>query len=77
MSSSRIAVIAKTFGLPPSHFFLGADDRGRGIAAAVPELVTFIEMKEGRDLNVAFSRIRSPRVRRKIVGLVMALAAAL
>ncbi|GAA5666379.1 helix-turn-helix transcriptional regulator (plasmid) [Nitratireductor rhodophyticola] len=74
VSSSRLAVIAKTFGVPPSYFFPGADDTGQGMVAAAPELASFLETNEGRDLNLAFSRISSHRMRRKVVGLVTALA---
>ncbi len=77
VSASRLAVIAKTFGVPPSYFFPGVDDTGQGIVAAASELASFLETNEGRDLNVAFSRINSHRMRRKVVGLVTALADAL
>jgi len=77
VSSSRLAVIARTFGVPPSYFFPGASDTGKGAIVDAPELVSFIETNEGRDLNVAFARVSSPTMRRKIVGLVTALADAL
>lgn len=78
VSSSRLAMIAETFGVPPAYFFPGSTiDPGQGVAAAAPELVSFIETNEGRDLNVAFARISSHTMRRKVVGLVTALAAAL
>jgi len=74
VSSSRLPVIAKTFGVPPSYFFPDADDSRQGMVAAAPEITSFLETNEGRDLNLAFSRISSNRMRRKIVGLVTALA---
>ncbi|OJU91914.1 MAG: hypothetical protein BGO06_15090 [Shinella sp. 65-6] len=78
VSSSRLAVIAETFGVPPAFFFPGSTfDAGQAATAAAPELVGFIETNEGRDLNVAFARISSKIMRRKVVGLVPALAAAL
>ncbi|VVS98729.1 helix-turn-helix transcriptional regulator [Hoeflea sp. EC-HK425] len=77
VSSSRLAMIAETFGVPPAYFFPGSTVYpGQAVAAAAPELVSFIETNEGRDLNVAFARIRSKTMRRKVVGLVTALAAA-
>lgn len=78
VSASRLVVIANTLGLPPSYFFrTEAGEAGFETPAAAPELVSFIETNEGRDLNVAFARISSTTTRRKIVGLVTALAAAL
>ena len=78
VSSSRLAMIAEVFGVPPAYFFPGSTvDPGQVVAAAAPELVSFIETNEGRDLNVAFARISSHTMRRKVVGLVTALAAAL
>lgn len=78
VSSSRLAMIAEVFGVPPAYFFPGSTvDLGQAVAAAAPELVSFIETNEGRDLNVAFARISSHTMRRKVVGLVTALAAAL
>lgn len=78
VSSSRLAMIAETLGVPPAYFFPGSTvDLGQAATAAAPELVSFIETNEGRDLNVAFARISSKTMRRKVVGLVTALAAAL
>ncbi|WP_226623199.1 helix-turn-helix domain-containing protein [Brucella anthropi] len=78
VSSSRLAMIAEVFSVPPAYFFPGSTvDPGQAGAAAAPELVSFIETNEGRDLNVAFARISSNTMRRKVVGLVTALAAAL
>jgi len=78
VSASRLVVIANTLGLPPSYFFrTEAGEGGVDPPSAAPELVSFIETNEGRDLNVAFARIASTTTRRKIVGLVTALAAAL
>lgn len=78
VSASRLVVIANTLGLPPSYFFRGeVADATLDPQSAAPELVSFIETNEGRDLNVAFARIASTTTRRKIVGLVTALAAAL
>jgi transcriptional regulator with XRE-family HTH domain len=78
VSSSRLAVIAQTFGVPPAYFFPGSTvDASQAAVAAAPELVSFIETNEGRDLNVAFARISSKTMRRRVLGLVTALAAAL
>lgn len=75
VSSSRLAVIAETFGVPPAFFFPSVT--AAVSPAAAFELASFIETNEGRDLNLAFSRISSQTMRRKVVGLVAALAAAL
>jgi transcriptional regulator with XRE-family HTH domain len=78
VSSSRLAMIAETFGVPPAYFFPGSTvDPDQAVVAVAPELVSFIETNEGRDLNVAFARISSKTMRRKVVGLVTALAVAL
>lgn len=78
VSSSRLVMIAEVFGVPPAYFFPGSTvDLGQAAGAAAPELVRFIETNEGRDLNVAFARISAKTMRRKVVGLVTALAAAL
>lgn len=78
VSSSRLAMIAETFGVSPAYFFPESIvDPDQSAAAAAPELVSFIETNEGRDLNVAFARISSSTMRRKVLGLVTALASAL
>lgn len=78
VSSSRLAMIAEAFGVPPAYFFpKSAIDPDQCTAAVAPEFVRFIETNEGRDLNAAFARISSKTMRRKVVGLVTALAAAL
>ncbi|MGJ7042290.1 transcriptional regulator with XRE-family HTH domain [Shinella sp. BE166] len=78
VSASRMVAIADAFGLTPSYFFpVETADRRPDPPSAAPELVSFIETNEGRDLNVAFAKIASTTTRRKIVGLVTALAAAL
>ncbi len=76
ISSSRLAVVANAFGVPPSYFFPAEPGRTEVMTPSTgSELVSFLDTNEGRDLNVAFLRISSPKMRRKIVGLVMALAA--
>lgn len=78
VSSSRLAMIAEAFGVPPSYFFPDSGvDSYQAASAAAPELVGFIATNEGRDLNLAFARINSKTMRRRVVGLVTALAAAL
>lgn len=78
VSASRLVVIANTLGLPPSYFFSAETaDPGLDQPSAAPELVSFIGTNEGRDLNMAFAKIASTATRRKIVGLVTALAVAL
>lgn len=77
VSASRLVVIANTLGLPPSYFFRAEAGRLPSIRRRRRQLVSFIATNEGRDLNVAFARILSTTTRRKIVGLVTALAVAL
>jgi transcriptional regulator with XRE-family HTH domain len=67
VSSSRLAVIAKTFGVPPSYFFPGADDTGQGMVAAAPELASFLETNEGlccKDWRQSEVGCRSAPIRR-------------
>jgi len=78
VSSSRLAMIGATFGVSPAYFFPGSNTNlDQAAAAAAPELVSFIQTNEGRDLNVAFARISSSTMRRKVVGLITALASSL
>lgn len=64
VSATRLAVSAETFRGPPAYFFPGSTfDPAQAASAEAPELVSFIETKEGRDLNVAFARISSKTVR--------------
>ena len=79
IGASRLQEIARTLGVPVSFFFDGApqaDAAAGGFAeTANPGYVAdFLGTTEGVQLNKAFIRIGDPKVRRRIVELVTALA---
>ncbi|MDX3928912.1 MAG: helix-turn-helix transcriptional regulator [Shinella sp.] len=74
VSASRLQQISDVLNVPPSYFFAGEAGTIREDAPAEDGIASFISSREGLDLNIAFARIDSPALRRKIVGLVTALA---
>ena len=79
IGASRLSQIAQTLGVAPSFFF---DDLPGSVQAA-PDgfaegesagVMHFISSPEGLVLNKAFARIKDPKVRRKVIALVAALA---
>ena len=83
IGASRLQDIAKILDAPPSFFFEGAPTAA---AAAAPQcgfsegqsatfVVDFLSTVEGLQLNKAFAAIKDPKVRRRIVDLVVAIAA--
>lgn len=83
IGASRLQQISKTLNVPPSYFFDGAPsfeggaDRA-GISGAAEAsssyVVDFLSTTEGLNLNRAFARIADPKVRKKIVDLITAIA---
>ena len=79
ISASRLQQISKTLKVPPSFFFDGAP-AGEWQAPSLAEdtlssqVVDFLSTTEGLQLNRGFARIRDPKVRKKIIDLVLALA---
>ena len=78
ISASRLQQISKMLGVPVAFFFDGAptDDTiesGFADAAATTYVADFLATSEGVQLTKAFVRIKSPRVRRRIVDLVESL----
>lgn len=75
VGAGRLKAIADILGVPISHFFLDqpllTDSEGNRVS---DELIRFVKTNEGRDLNIAFDRIASRRIRRRIADLVNALA---
>jgi transcriptional regulator with XRE-family HTH domain len=82
IGASRLQDIAKILDAPPSFFFEGAPTQA---AAAAPQggfsegqsatfVVDFLSTVEGLQLNKAFAAIKDPKVRRRIVDLVVAIA---
>ncbi|OCJ11476.1 transcriptional regulator [Rhizobium sp. AC44/96] len=81
VGASRLSHIASILSVPVSHFFEGmptaeGSDRPDSVQHAPENLVTsFLSTSEGLALNRAFTKIVDPGIRKKIVGLVKALAA--
>lgn len=79
IGASRLQQIAGVLNVPPAFFF---DEMPAGDGAAeagfaedgASFVVDFLSTSEGLLLNKAFVRIKEPRVRRKIIDLVTALA---
>ncbi|RXT15914.1 MULTISPECIES: helix-turn-helix transcriptional regulator [unclassified Bosea (in: a-proteobacteria)] len=79
ISASRLQQIAKMLGVPVAFFFEGAPTGevtagGFTDAAATAYVADFLATSEGIQLSKAFVRIKSPRVRRRVIDLVEALA---
>ena len=77
IGASRLQNIAAVLSVPVGFFFDGAPGPGEAGAADSKSgsyVVDFLSSSEGLQLNRAFVRISDPRVRRRIVDLVRALA---
>jgi transcriptional regulator with XRE-family HTH domain len=86
IGASRLQQISKALNVSPSFFFEGAPT-GVGAAGAVEGpagfeevaqtyVVDFMSTAEGVHLNRYFARIRNPKIRRRLLELVAALAEA-
>ncbi|CAN7581014.1 helix-turn-helix domain-containing protein [Bosea sp. LjRoot90] len=79
ISASRLQQIAKMLGVPVAFFFEGAPAGeavagGFADAAATAYVADFLSTSEGVQLSKAFVRIKNPRIRRRVIDLVEALA---
>jgi Helix-turn-helix. len=83
IGASRLQQISKTLNVPPAYFFDGAppfDDaeadhpHSSAAEAGSAYVVDFLSTTEGLNLNRAFARISDPKIRKRIVDLVCALA---
>lgn len=79
VGASRLQAIASILSVPVSFFFEDAPGGDAGSAKGLAEdattfVVDFLNSTEGIQLNRAFARISQPKVRRKIIDLVKALA---
>lgn len=76
VGSSRLQDIANILNVPVSHFF----EDGFTAPPRVPKMTAddavlrFLVSEEGLALNRAFQRVKDPKLRRKIVSLIRALA---
>ena len=80
ISASRLQQTARVLDVSPSYFFEGAPAQqanpgGLSEDSQQSFVVDFLATSEGVHLNRAFLRIRDPKVRRRIVDLVVSLAA--
>jgi transcriptional regulator with XRE-family HTH domain len=77
ISASRLQHTARVLEVSPGYFFDGAPAQAEpGFAETSPQsyVVDFLASTEGLQLNRAFLRVRDPKVRRRIVDLVVSLA---
>nr|CAD6603379.1 XRE family transcriptional regulator [Rhizobium sp. TCK] len=81
VGASRLQNISSILNVPVSFFFEDAPGENRASPAGMEEasssnfVVDFLSSSEGLQLNRAFVKISDPKVRRRIVDLVKALAA--
>ena len=81
VGASRLQAIASILNAPVSFFFDGApDETGERTAPGFAEdnaayVTDFLNSSEGIQLNRAFVKITDPKVRRRVLDLVKALAA--
>jgi len=79
IGASRLQDMAKILDVPPSFFFEDAPTLAPGgfsESKSADFVVDFLSTVEGLQLNKAFASIRDQKVRRRIVDLVVAIAAA-
>ena len=79
VGASRLQAIASILNAPVSFFFEGAPNEDGDPVAGLSEEGTpyvgdFLSSSEGIQLNRAFVRITDPKVRRRVLDLVQALA---
>ena len=83
IGASRLQQISKTLNVPPAYFFDGApsfdakepnETHSATAESGSTYVVDFLSTTEGLHLNRAFARIQDPKVRKRIVDLVAALA---
>lgn len=80
VGASRLQQIARVLSTPVSFFFEDAPGQPEGGQSGFAEgdstnyVVDFLSSSEGLQLNRAFIKIKDPKVRRKIIEMVRALA---
>ena len=78
IGESRLQQIASVLGVPVSYFF--EDAQGEAINGGLSEskggdyVADFLATSDGLQLTKAFMKVRDPKVRRRIVDLVVSLA---
>jgi len=78
IGASRLQNIASVLSVPVAFFFEGApghpDGGGTDTRDGGGQVVDFLSSSEGLQLNRAFVRITDPRLRRRVIDLVRAIA---
>ncbi len=79
VGASRLQEMARVLSVPPAFFFEGAPAgavAGSGFAEPAQDsyVVDFLSTAEGVQLNRSFALIRDPKVRKRVLDLVSALA---
>jgi transcriptional regulator with XRE-family HTH domain len=80
IGASRLQQISRILGMPVEFFFDGAPTgeqeavAGFNEVADTPYVADFLSTNEGVQLNRAFLRIKDPKMRRRVVDLVNAIA---
>lgn len=79
IGASRLQHIARVLSVPVSYFFEDAPGGSAQVGGfaesqAASHVVDFLSSSEGLQLNRAFVRIKDPKVRRKLIELVRAIA---
>lgn len=79
VGASRLQAIAQILNAPVSFFFEGAPGQDGAVTGMAEDnstsyVVDFLNSAEGVQLNRAFVKIHDPKVRRKVIDLVKALA---
>jgi transcriptional regulator with XRE-family HTH domain len=82
IGASRLQHIARVLSVPVSYFFEDAPGQADVAAVASPGMaessasfvVDFLSSSEGLQLNRAFVRVKDPKVRRRIIDLIRAVA---
>jgi len=77
IGAGRLFDIARILGVPIDYFYEGlAGGSSRGFAEndASPPIVEFMSSSEGLQLALAFTSIKEPKVRKRVLDLVKSLA---
>jgi transcriptional regulator with XRE-family HTH domain len=76
VGASRLQAISQILEVPPAFFFENAPGGTDGMMeeSQTTYVVDFLSSSEGVQLNRAFARIEDPKIRRKVIDLVRALA---
>jgi len=81
IGAGRLFQVAQILGVPVEYFYEGATDKamsspylGFAEEPSRPPVVEFLSSAEGLQLSTAFLRIKSPKLRRRVLDLVRTMA---